>query len=455
MKKKYSPTSTQLIALGFFLAIIIGTVLLALPVSTAKGEHTSILEALFTATTSVCVTGLVVVDTFSHFTLFGKIIILLLIQVGGLGIVSITTLVMLLFRRKFTLKNSMMMQDAYNLNTKQNLKRFTIKVFIGTLSIELIGAILYSISFCQEFGLLRGIWYAVFNAVSAFCNAGIDIIGANSLMNYSSNPLVLITTMFLIIMGGLGFIVWWDIIDIIYKIKDGKIKARAFFKSMKVQTKLVLIMTASLVILGALFIYLLEKNNPETIGNMSTGNKVLNAVFQSVTLRTAGFISFSQKGLRDATAVICMVLMFIGGSPVGTAGGVKTVTMAVIFFTFLSMIRERDEVVVFKRKISPSVVKKTVTILFVSFGAVVIMFVLLLITNDVDFVDGLYEVVSAIATVGLSRNLTSSLNSAGRIIIILCMYLGRIGPISMAIAFNSQDSRKNLLKYPEENIIVG
>lgn len=453
--KKHNFTTTQIIALGFLLTILIGTGLLLLPIATVKGEATSILDALFTATTSVCVTGLTVVTTTTHWTIFGKLVILFLIQVGGLGVVSITTLLMLLFRQKITLKNTMLMQDAYNLNTKQGLLGFTLRVFKGTLLIEALGALFYSISFCKDYGILRGIWYSVFHAISAFCNAGIDILGDTSLMAYASNPLILINTSFLIIMGGIGFVVWWDFLDVLDKIIKKKIKPRMFWNNIKLQTKLAVIMTLVLILFGTLIIFLFERNNPETIGDFSTGDQILNSFFQSVTLRTAGFASFSQSGLSGHSALFCMFFMFIGGSPVGTAGGVKTVTFAILLFTFLSMIRERDEIVVMKRSIPMSVIKKAVTIVFISFSSVIIMTILLLFTNDLDFVDATYEVISAIATVGLSRDTTTTLNTLGRVIIVICMYLGRIGPISMAIAINTQDSRKNLIHYPEETIIVG
>ncbi|MGN0396372.1 MAG: TrkH family potassium uptake protein [Coprococcus sp.] len=457
MKIKREMTTTRVIALGFLITILVGTLLLMLPFSTASGEHTSILEALFTSTTSVCVTGLVVVDTFSHWSLFGKIIILILIQIGGLGIISIFTLLMHLLRRKFTLKNSMLIQDSYNLNTKQDLKRFTLRVFKGTISIEILGTLLYSITFCQRYGFLRGLWYSLFNSVSAFCNAGIDLLGNNSLMDFAHNPLVMFTTCFLIITGGLGFVVWWDIIDVLAQIR---LKDHCFINTIKkinLQTKLVLLMTILLIVSGTVFIYLMERNNPLTIGDFSECDKWMNSFFQSVTFRTAGFYSFPQEGLYDATALFGMTFMFIGGSPVGTAGGVKTVTIAVVFLNFMSAIRDRNDIVVFKRKIPNVTVKKAVTILFISMSLIIIMTILLLITNDYvgSFVDCMFEVVSAIGTVGLSRGLTASLNTIGRIIIIICMYLGRIGPISMTVALSSQNVRKNLVHYPEENIIVG
>lgn len=450
-------TTTRIIALGFLLTIIVGTLLLMLPFATASGNHTSILEALFTSTTSVCVTGLVVVDTFAHWSLFGKIVILALIQIGGLGIVSIVTMFMHILRRKFTLKSTMLIQDSYNLNTKQDLKKFTFKVIKGTFCIEFLGALLYSISFCKEYGVPRGIWYSVFNSISAFCNAGIDILGNNSLANFAHNPLVLFTTAFLIITGGLGFVVWWDIIDIFARAKLKKCSLINSIKKINVHSKLVIMMTVLLLVLGTLYIYFAERNNPLTIGTFSEADKWINSFFQSVTFRTAGFYSFSQKGMYESSALFGMAFMLIGGSPVGTAGGIKTVTIAVVFLNFLSMIRDRDEIVLFNRKIPNVAIKKAVAILFLAVSLVVIMTILLIVTSGKDniFVDSMFEVVSAIGTVGLSRDYTSSLNTIGRVIIIICMYLGRIGPISMTVAFSSQNVRKNLIHYPEENIIVG
>lgn len=453
--KKYKMTSAQVIALGFLITIFIGMVLLLLPFATVKGENTGVLDALFTSTTSVCVTGLTVVDTYAHWSLFGKLVILVLIQIGGLGIVSITTLFMFLFRQKFTLKNSMLVQDAFNLNTKHGLLEFTIRVLKGTLLIELIGAVLCSFSFCKEYGMLRGIWYSVFHSVSAFCNAGIDVLGPDSLMQYYSNPLLLLTTAFLVIMGGIGFVVWWDFLEIFEKIRKKKIRFSMLWDNIQLQTKLVVVVTIFLLVLGSLVILLLEWKNPETIGNYSTGDKVLNAFFESVTLRTSGFVTFSQQGLHEATALLCLAFMFIGGSPVGTAGGVKTVTLAIAFLTFISLIRERDEITVFKRKIPLIMVKKAVTIVFISMGATIVMTILLLATNELSLVDGLFEVMSATSTVGLPRGITPSLNTFGRIIIMISMFIGRIGPISVVVTFHSQDSRSNLIHYPEENVIVG
>ena len=434
-KKKYVNrnylTTTRIIALGFLITVIVGTILLSLPIASANGTWTDLLTAAFTSTTSVCVTGLVVVDTFSYWSLFGKGVILILIQIGGLGIVSIITLFMLLFRMKITLKSTMLLQDAFNLNSKQGLLKFTIKVIKGTFLIEGIGAFIYSFYYCREYGLLKGIWFSVFHAVSAFCNAGLDI------------------------MGGIGFIVWWDTVEAFRRIRTKKCSIRSAWNGVHLQTKIAIFMTLLLLIGGTVVIYFLERSNPDTLGNLSEKDRILNAFFQSVTLRTAGFAAVPQAALRPVTAFFGALLMMIGGSPVGTAGGMKTVTIAVIFFTFAAMIRNHEDTEVFKRNIPVSVVKKAVAIVFLSMSTIFIMTILLMATNDVNLLDALFEVASAVCTVGLSRNLTPVLNTAGQIIIMICMYIGRVGPISMVVAFNTQNGKHRLLHYPEEDVIVG
>lgn len=454
MRKNYL-TTTRIIALGFLVTIIVGTILLSLPISVNQGEHADWMTAAFTSTTSVCVTGLVVVDTFSYWSLFGKCVILILIQIGGLGFVSIMTLFMLLLRKKMTLKNTMLLQDAFNLNSKQGLLKFAVKVIKGTIFIEVLGALLYSFYFCRRFGFLKGVWFSVFHSVSAFCNAGIDILGPDSLIKYQSNPGILLTTAYLIVMGGIGFIVWWDVVEAAKKMRYQHTGIKSVWNGMHLQTKIAVVTTLFLLLTGTVLIFVLERKNTETIGGFSTGDKILNSFFQAVTFRTAGFASFSQKALRPATALLGIVFMLIGGSPVGTAGGMKTVTIAVIFFTFVAMIRNHDETEVFHRSIPVTVVKKAVAILFLFLNTILLMTILLLATNDVNLIDGIYEVTSAVCTVGLSRDLTASLNTIGKILIILCMYIGRVGPISMVVAFNTQTGKHRLLHYPEEHVIVG
>lgn len=453
-KIKRQIRTTSKILLGFFLAILIGAVLLTLPVATVSGES-DFLTALFTATTSVCVTGLVVVPTFSYWTLFGKIVILGLIQLGGLGIVALTSFVMLLMNRKFSLRNRMMIQDAFGLSTMQGMVVFIKRVIKGTLVVEAAGACLYMIAFIPQFGVARGIWYSVFNAISAFCNAGIDIIGPDSLMTYAGSPLVLLTSAFLIIFGGLGFVVWWDIVDVLGKAHRREITKRDIWRRLKTHTKIILAMTGSLIVLGMVLTLLFEYNNPLTIGGMSTGDKLLNAFFQSVTLRTAGFTSFSQKGLTESSVLVSCLIMLVGGSPVGTAGGIKTMTAAVLVFAVLSVIQGRNETVAFKKTISASFVRRAMAVTVISAGMLLICTVLLLVTNHLSLSDGLYEVTSAIATVGLSRDVTPTLNVCGKLLIILCMYLGRVGPITMFMFFGQRAAKRNNVKYADAEIIVG
>ena len=439
-------SSAQIIPLGFFALILFGTVILALPISTAPGEKTTVLTALFTSTTSVCVTGLVVVDTFSHWSVFGQAVILLLIQLGGLGVITIYSAFILKLRKKMSLKDQILLMDAFNLSTPDGLFGFLGRVLRGTFLVEGAGALLYLPAFIPRFGLVKGIWVSVFTSISAFCNAGIDIIGPNSLMDYVSDPLVLITTMLLIVIGGIGFIVWFDITACL---------RRGAKKRLSEHTKLVLSVTLALIMTGAAAIFILEGNNPMTLGKMGLGDKILNSLFQSVTFRTAGFASFSQKGLTESSAFIGLTLMFIGGSPVGTAGGIKTVTFYVILKNAVSFILNRNETVILNRRVNRSFVQEATAIMTVSLSVALVFTVLLCATNHVSITDGAYEIFSATATVGLSRELTPHVDRFGRVAIIICMYLGRIGPISLALFFRMRHSPKNSVSAAEGKFIVG
>lgn len=447
-------STTRRIALGFLIVICIGTLLLSLPISVVGGES-DFLTALFTATTSVCVTGLVVVDTFSHWTIFGKIVILILIQLGGLGVVVFTSTLLLVLGKKVTLKDRITIQDAFNLNNPKGMVVFIKKVVMGTLVVEGIGMLLYMISFVPEFGFPKGAWFSLFNAVSAFCNAGMDIIGPNSLMDFNSSPAVLLTTAFLIFMGGIGFVVWFDFIDVIKQIKKGEVEIKDIFKKLGTHSKIVLSITLALILIGWVLIFTFEYGNPATIGDMSLGDKLLNSLFQSITLRTAGFAAIDQGGLTDSSVLLCLIWMIIGGSPAGTAGGIKTVTVAVILFTVVSVINGRKETVIFNKSVNPWLIRRVIAVTFISLLGFVVLSIALLMSNQVVLTDAIFETASAIGTVGLSRGITSSLNTIGRIIIIIGMYLGRIGPISMLIAFNNNYTVKNSIHYAEAEIIVG
>lgn len=454
-RKRNRLKSAQLIPISFLMAIAVGTLLLLLPFSTASGESTDLLTAFFTATTSVCVTGLVVVDTFSYWSLFGKIVILLLIQLGGLGIIAVTSIIMLFMHKKFSLSYSVIIHDSFNLNSMSGLMKFLVKVFKGTFIVEGIGALLYMTALIPQFGAARGIWYSVFNSISAFCNAGIDIIGPDSLISYNSNPIVMITSMLLIIAGGLGYVVWFDVLNGIRSGIKHKFTPVQVYKRLGEHTKLVLSLTLALIAAGAAGVFVLEYSNPLTIGNMSAGDKMLNSIFQSVTFRTAGFASVPQQGLRESTCVLGALWMFIGGSPVGTAGGIKTVTIFVTLLNAISFIRARKEAVIFGRSVSEQLIQKAAAIIMVSFSVTIVLLIMLLATNEVGLADGMFEVVSATATVGLSRALTPALNAAGKLIIIVSMYLGRIGPISMALFFSSEMSEKNNVSYAKGEYFVG
>ena len=443
-------SSARIIMLGFLAVILTGTALLCLPISSVNGEPASFTTALFTATTATCVTGLVVVPTVS-WSIFGQAVILLLIQIGGLGIVTIMSGAFILLNKKISFGNRILMQEAFNLNTLSGLVRFTKKVLVGTLIIESIGACFYMFVFVPQFGL-KGVWISVFNAVSAFCNAGIDIIGTNSLYDYALNPLVNIVTMALIILGGIGFIVWWDIIGV-SKIKiTSKTK---FWQSLTLHSKIVIVSTIVLILGGAACIFIFEYNNPATFADMNVGQKIMASLFQSVTTRTAGFATVPQENLTTPSAILSMIFMFIGGSPVGTAGGIKTVTFVVLLLSTVSVIKGKNYVSVFNRCISESTVNKCSAIVFISLTITLVSIILLSITTNKEFIDLAYEIVSATGTVGLSRNLTSTLNSVGRYIVIFTMYFGRIGPISMAVSLNTKKLNQNIIKNPTEEISVG
>lgn len=450
-KMKFKLTTTHRIMISFLLVILIGSVLLTLPVSSATGKSVPYIDALFTATTSVCVTGLVTVPTFSTWSLFGKIVILILIQMGGLGIITIMSGLMISFHRRIGIADRILIQDAFNLNTLSGLVKFIRKVLIGTFAVEGIGALLYMTVLIPDYGT-KGIWMSLFNSVSAFCNAGMDIMSEDSLCAYVTNPVINVVTCMLIILGGIGYIVWWDVIRALKNIKHDR---RLCIKKLTLHSKIAISVTIILIVSGAVAFFCFEYNNPATIKNLSLFDKIQACVFQSVTTRTAGFATISQKDLTNASAIVSLLLMFIGGSPVGTAGGVKTVTMAVLVVATFATINNKDEVEIFGRSISKQFVSKAVSVVCISFIIMFTSTVLLAAVTDADVMDIVYETVSATATVGLTRNLTPLLNVAGKIIIIITMYLGRVGPISLVIAFKIKKEDKNIIKNPVEEISVG
>ena len=449
--KRIRFTTTQIILLSFLLVILIGSFLLALPISSTNGNAVPYIDALFTATTSTCVTGLVTLPTFSTWSVFGQIVILILIQVGGLGVITIITGLMLLLNRKLGISDRLLIQDAFNLNTMSGLVKFVRKVLFGTLIIEGVGAVLYMLVFVPEFGP-KGIWISVFNSISAFCNAGIDIIADNSLCNYATNPLINTVTSVLVILGGLGYIVWWDVLRVV---KSRSSKNRKIFRHLTLHSKIAITVTTGLIFVGTILIFAFEYANPLTIGGMSLFDKIQVSFFQSVTTRTAGFATIAQENLTNASAAVSMILMLIGGSPVGTAGGMKTVTIAALVCSAFATIRNKNGATLFGRRIPEESIKKAVAVVVMFLAICTASAVLLMATSNASAMDAVYETVSATATVGLSRNFTASLNTVGKLIIIVTMYFGRVGPISLAVALGSKNESQNVISEPTENISIG
>lgn len=438
----------QIIILAFFLLVITGSLILKLPICSADGKSVQYIDALFTATTSVCVTGLVTLPTATAWSPFGQAVILFLIQVGGLGVITVITASLVLFQRRIGINNRMIISESFNLNSLGGIIRFVKKVILVTFVIEAIGALFYMIVFIPRFGL-RGIWISIFTAVSAFCNAGIDIIGENSLCDYALNPIVNYTTMMLIISGGIGFVVMFDVCKIMFN------KKRRGIRHLSLHSKIVLSVTSFLIIFGTVLIFIFEFNNPDTIGNYSLWDKLMSSLFQSVTLRTAGFATIDQISLTDASAFVSTLLMFIGGSPSGTAGGIKTVTFFVLIISTICVVRNKRTVDVFNRQISNDAIKRAITVFTVSFLTVICSTAMLMAFDNGHFIDVIYETVSATATVGLSRDYTSTLSFAGKIVVIFAMFLGRVGPVSLAFAFSASRIDENLIENPVEEISIG
>jgi trk system potassium uptake protein TrkH len=450
-KKRFSLSTTQTVLLSFLLVILVGSVLLSLPISTKNGEGIRYIDSLFTAVTATCVTGLVTVPVAETFSFFGQAVILLLIEIGGLGFITVITAFMVILKKKLGISNRILLQDAFNLNSLSGIVRFVKKVAAGTLLVQLAGALLYMPVFVSDFGA-RGIWISLFNAVSAFCNAGIDVIGTDSLMGYAVNPVINAVTAALIILGGIGFVVWWDVLDAFRNIKKRGFRC---FKGLSLHSKLAIFITLILIVSGTALIFIFEYSNPKTIGEMGLFDKLQVSFFQSVTTRTAGFATIPQENLTDSSSLLSMILMLIGGSPVSTAGGMKTVTIGVLVLEAVSVIKNKEDVTAFNRNIPQKAVKKAVTVALVFFFSAAVSTILLSLFTDAGVLDVIYEVVSAVATVGLTRGLTPHLEDIGKLIIILTMYIGRIGPLSLVFAFHIKNKNENTVKNPSEDISVG
>jgi trk system potassium uptake protein TrkH len=444
LSKKLKPV--QVLVLGFAGIILLGTFLLMLPFSSHSGHPVRFIDALFTSTSAVCVTGLVVVDTGTFWSFWGQLFILLLIQVGGLGFMTMATSVAILLGKKIGLKNRLIMQEALNQFSIAGVIRLTKYVILTTLFIEGIGAMLLSIRFIPKFGPAKGIFYAIFHSVSAFCNAGFDIMGNGvSLTQYVEDPLVNLVIVALVIIGGLGFAVITDILRM------------QRLRKFSLHSKLVFLMTAGLIGLGFFMVLLLEYNNPATLGGLSFKGKLLAALFHAVTPRTAGFNTLDMASLRLPTILITLIFMFIGGSPGSTAGGIKTTTFGMIILKVIAVVRGDDDVEFAHRRIAKEIINRALAIVFIAVFLVSMVVLLLSITEvHMTFQEIIFEAISAFGTVGLSLGITSKLTFAGKIIISCAMFFGRLGPLTIVLAIsNRHNNYKKLIRYPEGKIIVG
>lgn len=434
----------QIIILGIIAINIIGAIILTLPVSSKSGEGTNFLDALFTSASAVCVNGLVINDTGTYWSTFGQIVLIILSEVGGLGIMSFTIFIAILLGKKITLKDRLTLQSSMNTFSIQGLVKMIKYIMYVAFSVQFFGILLLSTQFVPEFGIKKGMFYSLFHSVSAFCNVGMDLFGDfKSLTEYYSNPVIIITISILVIIGGLGFTVLIEL----YNYKE--------IKNISVHTKMVLFISTLLIILGALLIFILEYNNPKTLGDMGIFDKILNSIFASITPRTAGFNTISTEGMTKAGKIVTITLMFIGGSPGSTAGGLKTSTFGIIIFTIISVIRGRDDTEAFGRRFSKEVVYKSFSLLIIGIMLVIAATMLLSITEyDETFISILYEATSAIGTAGLSTGVTQRLSGIGKVVIIIMMYIGRIGPFTLAFALTN-NKKKTGIRYPEGRILIG
>ena len=446
-RRKVSMSATKLVALCFLGIILLGTGLLMLPVSSRSGEPCQFLPALFTATSATCVTGLTPFDTWTQWSGFGQGVLLCLIELGGLGFMSAATLVIFLFRRKVGLRQRMLIAQALSLNEMDGVVRLQRMVIFGSLGFEAAGALILTLWFWPQYGFVRALRWGVFHSISAFCNAGFDIFGSmepgSSLLLFQNDPVVLLTLGALVVLGGLGFLVWQDIAE------------KRSWKKLSVYSRLVLLATAMLIVSGWALICILEWNNPKTLGNLSVGSKLLGGLFQSITLRTAGFDAINQAGLTQGGKAVSMVLMLIGGSSGSTAGGLKTVTFLVVLLFIWARARGRSNVSAFCRTIPQEQALNAMTISLIMVLLSVLGGIFVCATSPVSFTDGLFEAISALATVGLTAGATGLLSVPAKILIIIFMYFGRVGVLTISLGFLMGNQAVERFRYAETSLLIG
>ena len=440
--------ATRIVALGFAVIILAGSLLLMLPCSSTSGQVTGFIDCLFTATSATCVTGLIPVDTQLHWTLFGQVVILLLIQLGGLGFMTVITLVSFALHRRIGLSERLIMVSTLNLNDMDGVVRVVRHALMGTFLLEGTGAVLLSFRFVPQFGVPGGIWRGIFHAISAFCNAGFDLLGERygaftSVEGYNNDPYVLGILMALIIVGGLGFFVWEDLVRARYQ------------KGLSLYSKMVLAITAFLLLGGTAYFFFTEYNNPDTLGNMPLWQKLLNAAFQSTTLRTAGFASFDQGGLRECSLAVSCLLMLIGGSSGSTAGGLKTVTAAVLLLGLRSSLAGREQVTFRGRAISYQRVANAMSLALIMLFLFLLGSITISLAENVHYLDAAFETASALGTVGVTTGITPSLSPFSQTILITLMYLGRVGVFSVSVAFLTRSQGIARVKYPYLDVMIG
>lgn len=444
MKRKFS--QTRLIAMGYITIIIIGTVLLMLPVSSRSGESAGFVSALFTAISSSCVTGLVVLDTATSWSFFGQAVIICLIQIGGLGFMTIATMFSMLLKRKMGLREREIMVESINTEHIGGIKNLTKKIIAGTAIFEGAGALLLATRFIPEFGWAKGIWYSVFHSISAFCNAGFDLMGIKepytSLVPFADDAVVMIVISLLVIIGGIGFLVWDDI-------SQKKLKFRRY----QLHTKIVLTVTAILLVIPTVLFFVFERNF--TNEGLGFGQSFLNSFFDSVTARTAGMNSTDTAALSPASKILTVILMFIGGSPGSTAGGIKTTTLAVIAISTFNGITRRQSKGVFGRRLEKDAIHKASSVVFTNMSLAIFgIIAILALQPDFSIGDVLFECVSAIGTVGMTTGITRDLATASRLIIAFLMFCGRVGSVSFALALMEKKAAPPV-KNPREKITIG
>jgi len=432
----------QILSASFAALILLGAFLLSLPISSASGQSTNFMDALFTATSAVCITGLIVVDTGTYWSLFGQLVIILLVQAGGLGIMTMTTLIALLIGKKINLRQRLIMQEALNQLTLSGIVRITIYILKMTFLIEFIGGTILALHWYGEYGL-SSIYLGYWHSISSFCNAGFDLLGnSKSLTGYVSDITINLTVATLVLLGGMGFAVIADVWT-----------TRSFTR-LSLHTKIVLVTSTVLLLTGTIVIFLLEYNNPATLGTLSWPDKVLSSFFQSVTTRSAGYNTISISGLETATLFFMSILMFIGAAPGSTGGGIKTSTFAVLMLVVWAIIRGKQDIEVFHRSIPRQIIYRAFAVAFIASLLVIFITMMLVIQENHPFISLLFEVVSAFGTVGLSTGITPTLSDASKFWLIITMFAGRVGPVTLALALALRE-KKQSVHFPEGKIIIG